>query len=208
MTHVGDEAELYALGALDDAERALLEAHVATCEPCARRLGEAEAAVTAMMVAELPPGAFEYPRSRTMPRTSRALQWLVAAAVVCILALPAAYFAHENARMHAAMSANETLAARIASGDLQSAGFKMMHGAPMHARVLYDRAGDWYCVIVDRPQAPMQVAYVHPDGSVETIGSVAMRAGASMTVMPIAHKMNELVLMDGPTVVAEARLAF
>jgi hypothetical protein len=79
----------------------------------------------------------------------------------------------------------------------------------MHARVLYDRAGDWYCVIVDRSRAPMQVAYVRDDGSMETIGSVAMHPGApSMAIMPIPHKMKKLALLDGTTVVAEANLAF
>lgn len=206
MTHLGDDAELYAIGALDDAERARADAHVATCEACLRRVGAAEASVAAMIEGDLLEGAFAVPAVRA--RMPRVVQWLAVAAAICIFALPAAYFARDNARMHAAMRANETLAAHIASGDLQSSGFTPMRSGPMHARVLYDRAGDWYCVIVDHSRAPMQVAYVRDDGSMETIGSVAMRGGPSMTIMPIPHKMQKLALLAGGVVVAEAKLAF
>lgn len=206
MNHLGDDAELYAIGALDDAERARVDEHVAQCEACARRVGDAEAATAAMISADLLEDVFAVPAG---VRASRMLPWLAVAAAVCIFALPTAYFARDNARMSAAMHANETLASRIASGDLQSAGFTPMKGGPMRARVLYDRAGDWYCVIVDRSRAPMQVAYVRDDGSMETIGSVAMHPGApSMAIMPIPHKMQRLALLDGNVVVAEANLAF
>ena len=209
MTHLGDDAELYALGALDDAERVHVDAHAATCGDCLRRLGEAEAVVAAMIAADLPEAVLAAPARTRVSRLPHALQWLAVAAAICIFALPAAYFARENARMHASMHANEMLAARIASDDLQSAGFTSMHGGPMRARVLYDRAGDWYCVIVDRSQAPMQIAYVREDGSMEIIGSVAMRPGApSMAIMSIPHKMQKLALLDGGVVVAEAKLAF
>ncbi|MBV8343959.1 MAG: zf-HC2 domain-containing protein, partial [Candidatus Eremiobacteraeota bacterium] len=40
--HIGDSAELYAAGALDERERAEIDAHVAECRDCLRRLGEAE----------------------------------------------------------------------------------------------------------------------------------------------------------------------
>src|SRR5689334_5513937 len=43
--HIGQNAELYALGSLDDVERLRVEAHVANCEDCLRRLGEAEETV-------------------------------------------------------------------------------------------------------------------------------------------------------------------
>lgn len=206
MKHLGDDAELYALGALGDEERARADEHIATCDACLRRVGDAEAVTAAMISAGLHEDSFAAPRPA---RVSRVLPWLAVAAAVCLLALPTAYFARDNARMSAAMHANETLASRIASGTLASAGFAPAKGAAMHARVLYDRAGDWYCVIVDGAKVPMQVAYVRPDGSMETIGSVAMRAtGPSMTIMPIPHKMEKLALLDGNVVVASATLTF
>ncbi|MGP6156015.1 MAG: RskA family anti-sigma factor [Vulcanimicrobiaceae bacterium] len=46
--HIGELAELYALGALEPQERADIDAHAASCPRCARALGEAETAVAAL----------------------------------------------------------------------------------------------------------------------------------------------------------------
>ena len=46
--HVGEAAELYALGALDEREQAGLEAHIAHCAQCLRRVGEAEETLLAL----------------------------------------------------------------------------------------------------------------------------------------------------------------
>ncbi|MGC1380641.1 MAG: zf-HC2 domain-containing protein, partial [Candidatus Baltobacteraceae bacterium] len=46
--HVGDNAALYALGALPDAERASVEAHVRECTACRQLVGSAERDVALM----------------------------------------------------------------------------------------------------------------------------------------------------------------
>ena len=46
--HLGETAELYALGTLEADERAQVDAHVATCARCARALGDAEGTVAAL----------------------------------------------------------------------------------------------------------------------------------------------------------------
>ncbi len=52
-THVGESAELHALGLLEPREEAELERHVASCPECLRRVGEAEEAA-ALLVTPLP----------------------------------------------------------------------------------------------------------------------------------------------------------
>lgn len=52
--HIGDDAELYALGALTDRERRAVDEHVRACDACASQLGEAEAAVAAAIVPAAP----------------------------------------------------------------------------------------------------------------------------------------------------------
>jgi hypothetical protein len=47
-SHIGDLAELYAAGALDDRDRASVEAHIARCPECLRRTGEAEEVILAL----------------------------------------------------------------------------------------------------------------------------------------------------------------
>src|SRR5665213_3669815 len=49
MNHIDQEAELYALGMLEDEERARVDEHLLTCEPCTVLVGGAEAAVAALV---------------------------------------------------------------------------------------------------------------------------------------------------------------
>ena len=77
MQHLDENAELYALGELDPAERVAIEAHLATCTACVERVAEAESVVAAMAAA-LP--AHETRRAR---RPASPL-WLAAAAVIAI----------------------------------------------------------------------------------------------------------------------------
>jgi len=205
MNHIDDSAELYALGALDDLERKRVDAHVATCARCARRLDEAERAVThaieadpqyepsAALGARLTASLDARPTRRaTVPRT-----WFAVAAALAILALPIGYLARGPMRPPSdAQFANAT--------------FKMMKLQPvaMSAHVTYAKTGDFYAVMVKHPTRALQVAYVHPDGTMETIGKVETHGDMGVAIMPIDHKMLELALVDGSTVVAEANLAF
>ncbi len=43
--HIGENAELYALGQLGELESSRVERHARTCDACAKRLGDAEATV-------------------------------------------------------------------------------------------------------------------------------------------------------------------
>jgi len=206
MNHIDDLAELYALGALDDLERKRVDAHVATCAPCARRLAEAENAVTAAIEADPPYGPSPALRARlsasldaarprariaTVPRA-----WFAVAAVFAILALPIGFVVRGSMAPETAQFAD--------------ANFTMMklQTVAMSAHVTYAKRGDFYAVMVKHPMHALQVAYVHPDGTMETIGKVEMHGDMGVAVMPIDHKMLELALVDGSTVVAEANLAF
>jgi len=207
MNHIDDSAELYALGALDELERKRVEAHVASCTECARRLGDAERAVayaieadpqyepTPALAARLSASldaARPKARNATVPRA-----WFAIAAAFAILALPVGFM------MRGTMAPKS-------DAQFANATFKMMalHPVAMSAHVTYAKSGDFYAVMVKHPMRSLHVAYVHPDGTMETIGKVETHGDTGMAVMPIDHKMLELALVDGDTVVAEAQLAF
>jgi len=206
MKHIDDDAALYALGALDESERRRIDGHVAVCATCAGALAEAERAVTDAIEADPPyepspalrarlsasldaarPG-----RAATVPRA-----WLAIAAAFAILALPIGFL---------------TRGSMAPPGDAHfaDASFRMMKPGSVaaSAHVTYAKSGDFYAVMVKHPMRPLQVAYVHPDGTMETIGTVQTRGDVGVAIMPIDHKMRELALVDGGTVVAEADLAF
>ncbi|MBD5657744.1 MAG: hypothetical protein IAI50_21590, partial [Candidatus Eremiobacteraeota bacterium] len=52
--HLGERAELYALGTLDAAGADAVNAHAARCGDCARLVGAAERAVIALDLASVP----------------------------------------------------------------------------------------------------------------------------------------------------------
>jgi anti-sigma factor RsiW len=207
MNHIDDLAELYALGALDDLERKRVDAHAATCAQCAHRLAAAERSVTYAIEADpqyQPSPALRArlgasldaarhgARSTTVPRA-----WFAVAAAFAILALPLGFMSR---------------AYMAPAGDPQfaNATFRMMkpQTVAMSARVTYAKSGDFYAVMVKHPMRALHVAYVHPDGTMETIGTVETHGDMGVAVMPIDHKMLELALVDGTHIVAEANLAF
>jgi len=217
--HIDDQAELYALGALDEIERTRIERHVSACASCARRLGEAEATVTVLAAAEpshVPAEGLSRRMRGALPPQPRKMQrgfhWqsgLVAVAALLVLTLIPVWVAVDRTRGRLAeMRQDEVALARIASSPFDRAGFAMRsEGGAMGARVLYGADGSWYYVVVMHPKPNMQVAYVH-GGRMEMLGTVALHGESGSLYLPIKHKMEELALLDAGRVVGYAHLVY
>lgn len=215
IEHIDELAELYALGSLDDVERARVERHVATCRPCAGRLSDAEETVAALAQAEPLHEAPEGLRGRLTdsiapPRRQDliARSWPAALAAVLLLALIPAWLVVDRTRTAmVAMRQDEEALARVAAAPFQRAQFMSSPNRPMDAKVLYGKRGDWYYVVVMHPKPGMQVAYVH-DGKMEMLGAVAMHGASGTLYLPVNHKMDELALLQDGAVVGHAHLAY
>jgi hypothetical protein len=135
--HIGEEAELYALGYLSDDERAALEAHARGCLQCLRRVGEAEETLLALerqTVAPAPSAALGTLRLR---RRNLQAWWLapaLAAAFVLGMLVP-----RGQAPQNPALIA-------IATSHFNHSQFIGPHGP--RAKVLYARDHTWYYVVV------------------------------------------------------------
>lgn len=212
--HVDELAELYALGSLEDLDRARVERHTASCAACAARLSEAEDSVAhiaelqtlhapparlkARLHASLAPGSVRHAWVRTVPAA-------IAAAIV--LALIPTWVAVDRTRTVAVMRQDEQALAKIASAPFARAQFMSAHNRPMDAKVLYGMRGDWYYVVVMHPKPGMQVAYVH-GGKMEMLGTVAAHGASGTLYLPVNHKMEELALISGGAIVGDAHLAY
>ena len=216
--HVGELAELYAVGSLDEAETDRLERHAAECAACAERLYAAETAAAAIAQAQATPVRERPPAlagrlNRALAHASgRAPAWqpfAVAVAAAIVLALIPAWVAVDRNASLLAMRQDERALARIASSATQidHAQFVSSQNRPMDAKVLYGPRGDWYYVVVMHPRAGMQVAYVH-GGRMEMLGTIAVHGESGTLYLPVNHKMDELALLEGSSVVADARLAY
>ncbi|HZT11965.1 MAG TPA: hypothetical protein VFA29_04155 [Candidatus Baltobacteraceae bacterium] len=212
--HAGENAELYALGLLDEFEAAAVELHAQTCEECTIRLEEASIAVADLCAAEPIAAAPSKLESRVLQdagiarrRIRHAPHWQAAGAIAAalLLAFIPAWVAVDRTTL--ARSDDNRAIARLAAGPFNRATFMSPSRQPMDAKVLYGPHGNWYYVVVMHPAPGMHVAYVH-GGRMEMLGTVSMHGESGSLYLPINHKMEELALLQGSRVVADARLVY
>lgn len=150
--HLDERAELYALGDLSDDERREVEVHLASCEPCTRAVGEAEAALAAM--ADLLP-QYRAPAPRVMVfrrLPARIVRWAVAAAGIAA-AFAAGWFVHPQP------GADERVQLAMVHSHFAHVA---LAGPGPHAKAIYAPDGAWIYLIVDEPGA-YTATYGPPD---------------------------------------------
>jgi len=160
--HIGDDAELYALGLLEPAQRAGIDAHLASCDACLRLVGEAEesAAVLAAALPQARPSANLDARMLGLrPRTQRTFTARLAAlAVAAALLLAFGLSWYQNDVLRGKLRTEE-----LATVSLVHSHFLhvTMHAATsagsLAAKVVYARDGAWLYILVDRPGGAVDV---------------------------------------------------
>jgi hypothetical protein len=216
--HIDELAELYAVGSLEEFERERVERHVARCSGCAEQLRQAEETVATIAQAQAqqlrePPAELRSRLDASLATRRRAvLTWhpfAAAIAAAILLAFIPTWVAVDRTSALIAMRQDERALARLASAGTQidHAQFISPSKRPMDAKVLYGPHGDWYYVVVMHPRPGMQVAYVHA-GHMEMLGTVAMHGESGTLYLPVNHKMEQLALVEGHTIVADAHLVY
>jgi hypothetical protein len=212
--HIGELAALYALGTLDERERATVDRHVTSCTGCEQLLAQAEDDVATVIAAgpqHEPPVSLLTAPSPRLPspfvRTARInpAAWPAIAAALIIGLLPSAYLWQENRAMHVAMSSRADVIQRLASTPVRTVAFTA-HGG-MIAHVMYPADGSWYVVLVRGASTALSVAWMH-DGQKTMLGTAEPYGDVAMLYLPKSHRMNQLALLAGTRVVAEAQLAY
>ena len=208
--HVGEMAALYALGALDDSERAAIDRHVSGCTQCAGAIVVAEedvaTIVTAGVRSELPPSLLHSPLAERRMRKPARSGWFAVAAALLIGLLPSAYFWNQDRAMHAAMASHAEALARLAQPSVRTSAFVPIQ-AGMTAHVMFPEDGSWYVVVVRGVTKALDVVWMH-DGQRTMLGTTQSYGEVAMLYLPKSHRMDRLALLDGVRVVAQARLAY
>jgi hypothetical protein len=201
--HVADRAALYALGALDEQESAAVQAHVSGCPQCEQVVGAAEGDVLLL--------ASQGPRHRapaeldrrvhrllqppnTLPTRAVGPRFAALAAAFLIGILPSLYLWQQNRSL------------RENSGAQRVAGFRS-NDPSLAASVTYAPDGSWYVIFVRGASRTLGVAWMH-DGRQTMLGSAKPHDGVAMLYLPKSHRMNQLALVDGVRVVADAQLPY
>lgn len=159
--HIGEDAELFALGMLDESERARVEAHAAACAACSQRLGEAEAVVADLTLSYSPQEVAQLP-ARPLPRA-----W-IATAAACAVAIGVT-IASLLQTQHLAVraGADDEILATLATSHFNHAQFAgTVPDAPV-AKLLNARHGEWLYVIVDSPAGDLRVVAQRGDKTID-----------------------------------------
>ena len=151
MNHIDHEADLYALGMLDDDERARIDEHLLTCEPCTVLVGNAEATVAALIDTTQ--------ERRSAPRRA---WWPVA--VAAAFALSTLGLLGESIVLHGALNDDGALLATLVNSHFDHTQFQAGGGRDIPAKAIYERHGRWYEILADGTPA-WHVVLVRPDGT-------------------------------------------
>jgi len=221
--HLGEYAELYALGVLEPEERSHVEAHVAGCAMCARSLGAAETTVAALddaCIESREPSARLGARIAASARAAtpplplaRRRGWpaesLVALAASLLLAfgLGGAALVERSADARHAASESAILSTIATSHFLHVPLNARVAGAPV-SKAIYARDGDWLYVVIDSAACDCHV--VTRSGAVaHDLGPPDARGTASTLFTRSAGHPGAVALVDASGhVIAETDLVY
>lgn len=166
--HIGESAELYALGALGEDERAQIDAHVVQCDACAARLGEAERTVAAMEES----GSAAAPRAQAWRFPAA-----VAAAAFVLGLVPSGWFWSSQQRANAYDADREGALAAMVSSHFSHAQFQPLVADAPKAKLIYARNGRWVYAVAQTGK-PLLLKVVDrgetaPLGTLHALGSSA-----------------------------------
>jgi hypothetical protein len=172
--HLGERAELYALGALESHERAQVEAHVASCASCTRALGAAEVTVAALdgaFVPQLDPperlGArIAASAQAVVPLAPRGVSrraaspapsfYATAAALLLAAGIGGGALAEHSTEMRQ-VAHDSAVLATIATAHFNHVSLTAREPSAPVSKVLYARDGAWFYVVIDSPACDCRV---------------------------------------------------
>lgn len=188
MDHIDDAAELYALGLLEPAERARIDEHAYTCDPCAQRLGRAEGAVAALVATSQRRRIWRFP------------SWPIA--VAAAFALTSGVLMEQNLALRGAVTEDGRSYDSLVNSHFAHVQFTSPAGEPVAAKAIYEQHGRWFQIVAVRPP-DWHVTLIGPDGKREAVAERPVARGAASLLMlnPIARVTSiELADADGHTI--------
>lgn len=184
--HIGESAELYALGALGDDERSQVDAHVLQCDACAVRLGEAERTVAVMELG----GAAAMTRVRAWR-----FPGAVAAAAFALGLLPSAWFWSAQQRAIAYDADRQSAVAAIVSSHFSHAPFQPLVANAPKAKLLYARNGRWIYAVAQSGKPLLLKGQA--EGRTVPLGTLRVSGDSAELFVRDAGSARSFVLNDG-----------
>lgn len=211
--HLGEDAELYPLGILDDDAAREVERHIALCSTCAERVAQAQttaASLAAALPAATPSPALKRRLHESLrPHRRAAIRYanLSRFAVAAMVALALIGLGSQTLMLRGRL-ANEDLAlVTMVHSHFNHVSMAPESANPVAAKILYARDGSWIYIIADKPGGPLDAIASTATGTTD-VGSLAS-AGETATLLFRPHeRVRAVALRRAGTNVASATLAY
>jgi len=206
--HIGELAELHALGDLDELEAIRADRHARTCDACAKRLGEAAAAV--LYLVESGDVAPEMPveldnRIRFAKRPP--LAWIAAVAAAFLVGLlPWGVTTLRDSNQGIGSNQQLAMNAMLAGHFLHTPIAALAPDAP-NAKVIYPREGGWVYVLVGPSNQPLDVVAIAGKQRM-TIASLAPGTETRAAFVPIAPRVTTIQLLANGAPIGAAQIVY
>jgi anti-sigma factor RsiW len=205
--HIGENAELYALGELDELEAGRIQRHARACAECAQRLGEAEATVLQLIEsdgadASVPEAldrriAFVKPASPTRG-------WIAAVAAAFVIGLlPWGWTVTQR---HPNEVAQPAIDAMLVGHFVHAPLLPLQAGAPA-AKVIYAREGGWIYVLAAAGSDSLDVAAV-TGGRTTVVAALAPSGATRAAFVKIPGRVDSVELLENGKPIAAAHLVY
>jgi hypothetical protein len=213
--HLGDDAELYPLGVLDDGAARDVERHIAACALCAERVAQAHL-VAASLASALPAIEPSLALERRIGQAARSLRrpadrvaawnaWGFALAAVFALAFLA--LGWNALALRGQLAADDLALVTVVHSHFNHVSMTPRSAHPVAAKVLYARDGSWLYVIADEPGGTLHAVARTAAGTVDLGVPAGSGQTATLLVRPSA-RVESLELQREGTTVASATLVY
>jgi len=214
--HLGDEAELYPLGVLDDDAARDVERHIAGCTVCAERVTAAQHVATSL-AASLPAaepsselgrriGESARPRLQTVaPTRAWDLRGLAIAAVFALAFLVAGW---QALALRGRVAADDLALVTVVHSHFNHVSMTPLSPKPVAAKILYARDGSWLYIIADEPAGTVHALARTTAGNTIDLGALAASGRTASLLVRPTQRVRSLSLERDGTPVAAATLVY
>jgi hypothetical protein len=213
IDHLGEDAELYPLGILDDDAARDIERHIALCSACAQRVEQAQSAA-ASLAAALPVVSPSPALERRLRESARAQLGAAKAsassfrfALAAAIALIFLGLGWQTFVLHQRLKAEDVALVTMVHSHFNHVSMAPESANPVAAKILYARDGSWIYIIADKPGGSLHAIVEIATGTVDLGALTSTGETASLLVHP-RKRIRSVVLQRAGTNVAAARLTY
>ncbi len=211
MDHIGENAELFALGALDEDERMRVENHARFCVPCMKLLGNAERVVSDLenaMPQRDPPARLKERllRSARARETGelRPMWFRRSLAALILMGILTAFMGLRLLQVDRQLRKTETLVVALSNDEFGLISLRAGVSGRVLATAICEKHGNWIYLIIGKAR-PELALYGERNGRRELLGRAITQGEAATLFIERPGKFSALELTANGTVVAESK---